>query len=169
MAKDMTAKMTAHTTSKMTGNIVIRSGLDRLRYTLLFEAILLGSSTAAMAFILQRDLLEMGYLALVISLIAMLTNYFYNYAYDYFDTSRGRIPTERTLTHRIYHALGFELLLLFFTLPLIMWWLEMSFINTLLLDIGMMAAVVVYTFLFGLGYDRVFPIKQAEQLIISEA
>nr|WP_232349166.1 PACE efflux transporter [Neptunomonas qingdaonensis] len=153
----------------MAGNIVIRSGLDRLRYALLFEAILLGCSTAVMAFILQRDLLEMGYLALIISLIAMLTNYCYNYAYDYIDISRGRIPTERTLTHRIYHALGFELLLLLFTLPLIMWWLDMSFINTLLLDIGMMAAVVVYTFLFGLGYDRVFPVKQPAQLIINEA
>jgi uncharacterized membrane protein len=158
-----------HAANKVVGDIVTRSSLDRLRYTLLFEILLVSSSTAVIAFTLQRDFLDIGYLALILSGIAMLTNYFYNYAYDYFDISQGRIPTERALKHRIYHALGFELLLLLFTLPLIMWWLELSLINTLLLDIGMMAAVVVYTFLFGLGYDRVFPIKQPEQLIISEA
>ena len=156
----MTGNMAVHATNKVAANIATRSGLDRLRYTLLFEAILLGSSTFVIAFVLQRDLLEIGYLTLAVSIIAMLINYFYNYAYDYYDISQGRIPTERTLKHRIYHALGFELLLLFFTLPLIMWWLELSFINTLLLDISMMATIVVYTFLFGLGYDRAFPIHQ---------
>ncbi|WP_293266292.1 PACE efflux transporter [Neptunomonas sp.] len=148
-------------------NIITRSGLDRLRYTLLFEIILIISSTAVIAFILKRDLMEITFLALILSTIAMAINYFYNYAYDYFDVSQGRIPTERSVKHRVFHAVGFELFLLFFTLPIIMWWLELSFINALLLDIGMMAAVVVYTFLFGLGYDRAFPIRQPEQLIIS--
>jgi uncharacterized membrane protein len=159
--------MSLKVSEKTTTGIATRSGLDRLRYTLLFEAILVASSTAVIAFLLERDLLEITYLALVLSAIAMATNFFYNYAYDYIDVSYGRIPTERTLKHRVYHAVGFELILLFFTLPLIMWWLELSLINALILDIGMMAAVVVYTFLFGLGYDRAFPIKQPEQLIIN--
>lgn len=159
--------MSLQVSEKTTADIVTRSGLDRLRYTLLFEAILVASSTAVIAFILERDLLEVSYLALVLSAIAMATNFFYNSAYDYIDVSFGRIPTERSLKHRVYHAVGFEIILLFFTLPLIIWWLELSLVNALLLDIGMMATVVIYTFLFGLGYDRAFPIKQPEPLIIS--
>ncbi|MGY8873030.1 MAG: PACE efflux transporter [Pseudomonadales bacterium] len=159
--------MSLNISEKTTTDIITRSGLDRLRYTLLFEAILVASSTAFIALLLERDLLEVSYLVLVLSAIAMVTNFFYNYAYDSMDVYYGRIPTERSIKHRIYHAVGFELSLLFFTLPLIIWWLELSLVNALLLDVGMMAAVVIYTFLFGLGYDRAFPIKQPEPLIIS--
>lgn len=161
--------MSLSMSEKTAVDIITRSGLDRLRYTLLFEAILVASSTAVIAFLLERDLLEVSYLALILSAIAMATNFFYNYAFDYFDVSYGRIPTERSIKHRIYHAVGFELILLFFTLPLIVWWLELSLIHALLLDIGMMAAVVIYTFLFGLEYDRAFPIKQTEALLINAA
>lgn len=167
MIKNITGDTTAQEKSTVAKEIVTRSGLDRLRYTLFFEAILVISSTAVIAFILQRDILEVSFFALVLSVIAMLTNYFYNYAYDYLDIRQGRIPTERTLTHRIYHALGFETLLLVFTLPLVMWWLELSLVSALLLDISMMVAIVIYTFLFGLVYDRVFPIQQPQQAAFS--
>lgn len=144
----------------MSTEIIIRSGWDRLRYTLLFELILVSSSTAIIALILDRDVLDTGYFALLLSLIAMVTNYLYNYAFDRYDVSQGRIPTERSIKYRVIHAVGFELILLTFTLPLVMWWLQLSFLQALLLDISMMAAVVVYTFLYGIAYDKAFPIAQ---------
>lgn len=144
--------------------ITIRTGLDRLRYTLLFEIILVSASTAVIAGVLERELLDTGYFALILSLIAMVTNYLYNYAYDRFDVSRGRIPTERSLKHRLFHAVGFELILLFATLPLVMGWLELNLIDALLLDVSMMAAVVIYTFIFGLSYDKMFPIEQLQTI-----
>ena len=144
----------------MSTEIIIRSGWDRLRYTLLFELILVSSSTAIIALILDRDVLDTGYFALLLSLTAMVTNYLYNYAFDRYDVSQGRIPSERSIKFRLVHAVGFELLLLTITLPLVMWWLQLSFLQALLLDISMMAAVVVYTFLYGIAYDKAFPIAQ---------
>lgn len=144
----------------MSTEIIIRSGWDRVRYTLLFELILVSSSTAIIALILDRDVLDTGYFALLLSLTAMVTNYLYNYAFDRYDVSQGRIPTERSIKFRLVHAVGFELLLLTITLPLVMWWLQLSFLQALLLDISMMAAVVVYTFLYGIAYDKAFPIVQ---------
>ena len=80
--------------------------------------------------------------------------------YDRVDVRRGRVPTERTATGRIIHAVGFETILVTTSLPIVMWWLGISWWQALLMDLGLMAVVVVYTFLFTVTYDRLFPVVQ---------
>ena len=50
---------------------------------------------------------------------------------------------------------------LLMTLPLIMWWTGMGWVEALIADIGLAIAYTAYAFLFNLGYDRVFPIPLA--------
>jgi len=140
--------------------IVIRGGWDRVRYALIFEAILILLFGAALALVTGRDLLDTGGLALSLSLLALVANLGYNYVYDRVDVAFGRVPTERTRTGRIVHAFGFELTLVVLGLPLVMWWLDLGFWHALALDVSAMVFVVIYTYFFTLAYDRVFPVAQ---------
>lgn len=144
----------------MATDIVIRTGLDRLRYALLFEGILVVVLSIAMVLLFDRSLLDMGALSVVLSLIALLVNFIYNYAYDKYDVGHGRIPTERSKAGRILHALGFEFTLVLVNLPVIVWWMKWTLWQAVALDVVAMAAVVVYTYFFTLVYDRLFPITQ---------
>ncbi len=144
----------------MATDIVIRTGLDRLRYALLFEGILIVLFSLAMAMLIERSIFDIGLLSITLSLIALAVNFIYNYVFDCYDVSRGRVPTERSRAGRILHALGFEFTLVVVNLPIVMWWLEWGFWQALLVDTIAMAAIVVYTYFFTLAYDRLFPIEQ---------
>ena len=142
------------------GEIVIRSGWDRLRYTLAFEGLLIGIFAFLLAFLFEREVSDTGALAILLSLKAMLVAYIYNYFYDRFDARHGRVPTERTVDRRMVHAIGLETILVATSLPVVVWWLGIGWLQALLMDLGFMAAVVVYTYLFTLAYDRLFPVPQ---------
>ena len=144
----------------MATDIVIRTGMDRARYAILFEGILVVLFSIVTALLFEHDLLAMGGLAVMLSLIALVVTFIYNYAFDHLDVRNGRVPTQRTRGWRIVHAVGFEATLVVFGLPLIMWWLDFTFWEALIFDIGAMAAVVVYTYFFTLAYDRIFPVAQ---------
>ena len=144
----------------MATDIVIRTGLDRLRYALLFEGLLVAILSVALFVLLERSLLEMGTFSILLSLIALIVNFAYNSVYDRIDVRYGRIPTERSRGGRIVHAIGFEFTLVLINLPLIMWWMQWSFWQALTFDIIAMAGIVVYTYYFTLAYDRFFPVEQ---------
>ena len=147
----------------MATEIVIRTGLDRLRYALMFEGLLVAIFSVAMFVMFERGLLDMGAFSVTLSLIALAVNFIYNSIYDRIDVRFGRIPTERSRGWRIVHALGFEFTLVVVNLPIIMWWMQWSFWQALGFDIIAMAVVVIYTYYFTLAYDRVFPIQQPEE------
>ncbi len=144
----------------MATDIVIRTGLDRLRYAVLFEGLLVAIFSVAMFLMFERRLLDMGAFSITLSLIALAINFVYNSIYDRVDARYGRVPTERSQSGRIAHAVGFEFTLVVVNLPIIMWWMQWSFWQALGFDIIAMAAVVVYTYYFTLAYDRLFPIEQ---------
>ena len=147
----------------MATDIVIRSGLDRLRYALLFEGILIVLFTMVLVLVFDSGVMSTGALSVLVSLIALAVNFVYNYAFDKLDVRNGRIPTERSAGWRVIHAVGFECLLVIAVVPLLMWWLKLGFIEALLLDIVAMAGVVAYTYVFTLAYDHVFPVEQGQK------
>ena len=44
------------------------------------------------------------------------------------------------------------------TLPVIVWWTGMGWVDAMIADIGLAITYTIYAFLFNLGYDRLFPI-----------
>lgn len=144
----------------MPTDIVIRTGLDRLRYALLFEGILVVLFTTAMVLLFDRGLLFMGGLSVVLSLVALATNFVYNYIVDGIDVRHGRIPTERSRMGRILHAVGFEFTLVIVSVPIIVWWMTWGWWQAIVFDAIAMAAIVIYTYFFTLAYDRIFPVIQ---------
>ncbi|WP_407279058.1 PACE efflux transporter [Aromatoleum evansii] len=102
---------------------------------------------------------SLGLLA-VTALIAALWNAVYNTAFDWVEGRlTGRTADRRPVGLRAMHALGFEGGLLLMTLPVIMAWTGMGWVEALIADLGLATAYVIYAFAFNLGYDRVFPIE----------
>ena len=54
------------------------------------------------------------------------------------------------------HAIGFELGFIITLVPLFAWWLHIGLWQALVLDIGLSVFFLVYTFVFNLGFDKVF-------------
>jgi len=147
-------------TATVEKTIIVRAGKDRLRYTCLFELFLVAVLAPIGAFVLEKQILDVGVLAIVLSLKAMLFNLVYNWFFDQFDVRAGRIPTERTFFRRILHAAGFEVGLMITSLPIVVWWLGLTILQAFLMDMVITSFVVVYTLVFTWSYDRLFPVVQ---------
>ncbi|SEG27175.1 PACE efflux transporter [Oceanospirillum linum] len=143
--------------------IVIRSGLDRVRYVLLFEVLLLLVLAPAIAFVFDKETSDTAALTLVLAAKAMIVNMIYNYFFDKFDAKRGVVPTERTGLQRVFHAMGLEVVLTITSLPIVVWWLDIAIWQALAMDALVMAFIVVYTMGFTWCYDRLFPVAQPKQ------
>ena len=80
-----------------------------------------------------------------------------------FDWSKAASPGVRPICvlplARCFVPCGFEGGLVLMSLPIVMWWTGMSWLEALLADIALALAYVAYAFVFNLAYDRVFPIK----------
>ncbi len=146
----------------MKKQVVIRNKADRLRYVIVFELILISILAPLGAYVLDKSLVDVGLLSIVLSVKAMLFGYLYNWCFDRIDARAGRVPTQRSLAGRILHAVGFECGLVMTSLPIVMWWLQMTLFQALVMDIAVTSIVVVYTFIFTYCYDWLFPVSQPE-------
>ena len=137
----------------------LRSPLDRARQVILFEVgglILVTPPFAWASGVPAGD--SIGLLALI-ALIAALWNAAYTTSFDWLEGRwSGRSADQRTTPWRVVHAAGFELGLLLISLPIVMAWTSMSWLEALAADAALAAAYVAYAYVFNLGYDRVFPI-----------
>ncbi|HRD33776.1 MAG TPA: PACE efflux transporter [Rhodocyclaceae bacterium] len=137
----------------------LRSFADRCRQIALFELFGLLLITPPFAWASGTPLAESAVLMALLALIAALWNGAYNTAFDWLDGRlSGRTADRRPTRWRVVHALGFELGMLTLTLPVLMWWTGMSWLEALIADLVLAGTYVVYAFVFNLCYDRVFPI-----------
>lgn len=141
-------------------NIKLRSKKERIIYALVFEILLLASLLPIGMVLFGVSAANFGILSLILSLKAMIFNFIFNWFYDRLDLRANRVPTERSLRHRVFHAVSFELGMLITSLPIIMWWLSMGLWEAFQLEVVLIRFVMIYTFLFGLGYDRLRPVAQ---------
>jgi uncharacterized membrane protein len=89
-------------------------------------------------------------LAIAISTVAMLWNMLFNAA---FDRAQEKMGFRRTMPVRALHALLFETGLTLAVVPLAAWWLDISFLSALILDIGLLVFFLFYGFIYNWCYD----------------
>lgn len=152
----------------MAKEINVRTKLDRARYVVIFEILLILMSAPIISMVLERDAMDVGSLAVVISIKAMIVNVIYNFFYDRFDIRAGRIPTERSAKSRLIHAGLFEVILTATSMPIVMWWLDVPLLTALAMDAALMAFIVVYTYVYTWCYDRLFPVAQPADMPSAE-
>lgn len=139
----------------------LRSLPDRIRQVLLFEVGGLLLITPPFVWLSGVPLADSIGLLAIIAAVAALWNAIYNTGFDWIEGHfTGRPADRRPTLLRAAHAIGFEGGLLLVSLPIIMVWTGMGWLEALIADIGLALAYVAYAFVFNLAYDRVFPIAQ---------
>ena len=98
-------------------------------------------------------------LAFVLSSIALAWNYVFNAIFERWEsrqTVRGR-----SFPRRLAHGIGFEGGLVVLLVPVMAFWLEISFFNAFLANLGLLAFFFVYAIAFTWAFDRVFGLPES--------
>lgn len=134
------------------------SFLERCFHAVLFEVLAVLLSIAAVKLVTDHQTTEVTLMIILISLIAVVWNFIFNWIFDRFFTGARE---QRSFKLRTFHTLAFECGLLVFTLPLIAYMLKIDWLTAFLMDIGLTLLIVIYTFFFNWAYDhlRLFFIK----------
>ncbi|MCG8636742.1 MAG: PACE efflux transporter, partial [Desulfobacterales bacterium] len=136
----------------------MRSNFDRLRHTILFEVLLLAICIPLFSWVFDKPAHQIGLLSILLSLAAMSWNYIYNLMFDHGLRYLGKQLYPRSFPLRIFHAVLFELGLLFVSIPAVMYFMDFSFLQALTLDLAFVILTPVFTVFYNYFYDMVFPV-----------
>lgn len=134
----------------------MRSAADRIRQAASFELIGILIVTPLFAWAFDHAIGDMGVLVVLGATAATTWNYVFNLIFDHLLIWRCG-DVFKTLPIRVVHAVLFEVTLLALLLPLFAWWLDVSLVAALLMEISFAAFYMVYAFVFTWGYDSLFP------------
>ncbi|MBH3372818.1 MULTISPECIES: PACE efflux transporter [Pseudomonas] len=130
-------------------------GLKRkLVYVTCYELIGLSMSTLGLAYLSETQASHTGPLAVMITTIAMLWNLIFNTLFERWESRQAK--RGRSVARRVAHAVGFQLTLVVYLIPLIAWWLDMTPVEALLVDMAFIVLIPCYTFAYNWVFDRIF-------------
>jgi Predicted membrane protein len=118
----------------------------KLVYVTAYELIGMTISALGLALLSGHAPSSTGPLAVVITTLAVSWNFIYNYLFEWWESRQA--SRTRTLKRRILHAVGFQLTLVVYLIPLIAWWMGITLWQALLLDMALIVIIPCYTFLF---------------------
>ncbi|WP_313302045.1 PACE efflux transporter [Pseudomonas sp.] len=131
----------------------------KLVYVTFYELIGLCMSTLGLAYLSDTQASHTGPLAVLITSIAMLWNLIYNSLFERWES--GQTKRGRSVARRVAHAIGFQLTLVVYLIPLIAWWLDMTLVEAFVVDLAFIILVPCYTFAYNWGFDRIFGLPTA--------
>ncbi|HUH88497.1 MAG TPA: PACE efflux transporter [Pusillimonas sp.] len=123
-------------------------------YVSLYELIAIAITSVGLAKLAGQELGHAGIAAIASSAIAVVWNLTYNTLFEYWEARQA--VRGRSVLRRMAHAAGFELGLVMMLVPLFAWWLQVSLWQAFVLDLGLIAFFLFYTFVFNLAFDRIF-------------
>lgn len=135
----------------------MRTTKDRIRHALSFEIIGLMIAIPLGALVFHHPMEQIGVVTVVASILATGWNYVYNLGFDH-AMKRLTGSVRKSVPVRVGHAVLFELGLLAIMLPFVAWYMGISLIDALLLDVALAVFYMIYAFVFNWAYDRIFPI-----------
>ena len=98
-------------------------------------------------------------LAVVLSAMALCWNYVFNAGFERWE-SRQTVKG-RSLARRVMHGAGFEGGLTLILVPVMAWWLDTTFLNAFLANVGLLLYFFVYAIAFTWAFDKVFGLPQS--------
>ncbi|MEK1896285.1 MAG: PACE efflux transporter [Rhizobium sp.] len=135
----------------------MRKAADRIRHAISFELIGLALVTPLGALAFAMPMADIGVVGVAGATLATMWNYIYNLGFDHL-MQRLTGSTRKSFRIRVAHAVMFEVGLLLALLPMIAWYLGVSVIQALMMDVSFALFYMVYAFVFNWAYDRVFPL-----------
>jgi uncharacterized membrane protein len=121
---------------------------------LLYELVGALFVSPVIAFAFDESMVYSGTLALLLSLVALSWNMLFNSLFEYWEARQAR--RTRTVGRRLLHSLGFEGGLALMLVPLMAWWLDISWLQALVADLGLLLFFFFYAFAFQWAFDLLF-------------
>jgi uncharacterized membrane protein len=142
----------------------MRTTSDRIRQAISFELIGILIVTPLFSWGFDHPLGDMGVLVVIGATIATAWNYLFNLIFDHVLVAR-RGHSQKSMPDRFAHAALFEGTLLVLLLPIFAWWLDVSLVEALLMEVSFALFYMAYAFVFTWGYDSLFPPQPARRRI----
>lgn len=124
---------------------------ERVFHAVLFEFFAIIFTVILTSWLTDHSAAALTSVIVLISVIAMVWNFIFNWLFDKIVTGER---VKRGLGIRILHSVLFEGGLLIFTLPLVMYMLNITLWHAFVMDIGMTLFVLVYSVIFNWIYDH---------------
>ncbi|ARG17250.1 hypothetical protein B7L44_12010 [Acinetobacter nosocomialis] len=138
-------------------------GLNRrIVYVSSYEIIGMVISSVGLALLAGDSVEHTGPLSVMITTIAVTWNFIYNILYEKWEARQEN--KSRTVKRRIAHAIGFQITLVMFLIPLIAWWMDISLVAAFWLDVAFIIIIPIYTFIFNWTFDKLFGLPASAQV-----
>ena len=129
----------------------------RVTYAVIFEILAVAFTTVILA-LLGNDSGPAFLVGVVSSTVALTWNLVFNWLFEAFERRIG--VTHRPWYMRVLHAVVFEIGLISMLIPAIAWLLGVSFLEALLLQLGLMVFFLIYTAIYAWCFDRVLGLPE---------
>lgn len=133
----------------------------KLIYIATFEAIAITICSFAFSGIADKSLGHSSLLAVMTSVVAVAWNFAFTSAFEAWE--RRQPVRGRSFKRRMAHACCYELGLIILIVPMMAWWLDLSLLHALVMDIGLVLFFLAYTFLFNYFFDKIFGLPTSAQ------
>ncbi|MBJ8497587.1 PACE efflux transporter [Acinetobacter oleivorans] len=133
----------------------------RIVYVSAYEVIGMIISSVGLAILAGDSVEHTGPLSVMITTIAVTWNFIYNILYEKWEARQSN--NIRTVKRRVGHAIGFQLTLVLFLIPLIAWWMDISLVAAFWLDVAFIIIIPIYTFIFNWSFDKLFGLPVSAQ------
>jgi uncharacterized membrane protein len=132
---------------------------------ILYEVIAIAVLSPTLSMIYDDGLAHAGALSVMLSASALVWNMAYNALFEYWEARQ--IHRTRTLRRRLLHSLGFEGGLVVMLVPLVAWWLDITWWSALVTNLGLFVFFFFYALVFQWGFDRVFDVPASAREPVS--
>ena len=144
-----------------TFNMTLKGTKRKVIYVATYEILAFLFGTLGFFGFSDSSLERAGALAVFGSIFAVSWNFTYNSLFERWESKR--INRGRNFGSRVLHAVGFEAGFLMVLMPAAAWWLEISYLRSLVLNLGLNVFFLFYTFTFTWCFDRVFGLPASAQ------
>ncbi|MGR3807331.1 Uncharacterized membrane protein [Pasteurella testudinis DSM 23072] len=128
------------------------SFIERLFHAVLFEVFAVLFSVGLLLLFTQHQVGALSSTIIVISLMAMVWNFIFNWGFDRVFTGEKVLRSAKV---RLLHATLFEGGLLLCTIPVVAYLLQISFYQAFIMDLGLTIFILIYTIIYNWSYDNI--------------
>ena len=128
--------------------------IRRVVQAVLYEVFAVAFVGPVLSFFFDQPASSTIALAIIMSTIALTWNYVFNAIFERWE---ARQKTKgRSVWRRLAHATGFEGGLVFGLVPVMSYWLKISWFEAFIADLGILVFFFVYAIAFTWAFDKVF-------------
>ena len=124
-----------------------------------FEVIAVIMVSPFVALMFGKSLTNAASLSILLSFLALFWNFAFNTLFEAWEIRQEN--RQRTLKRRIIHAVGFVAGFAVLVVPVVAYWLNITWQAALITDLGLMLFFMFYQFGFQWAFDKIFGLPRS--------